>query len=93
MHKFYLLFLISLPFYGFSQNFKTKFEQSGGTQTPTYTETIDWWKKIDAASPYIFMKEMGPTDAGYPLHLILVSWDKDFDITSIKKKKKTIIYR
>ncbi len=92
MHKFYLLVLVSLPFFAFAQNHKTKFEQSGGTQTPTYTEAIDWWKKFDAASPYVTMKEMGPTDAGYPLHLILVSRDKDFDIASLKRKKKTIIF-
>jgi len=46
---------------------------------------------MDAASPYIKMMPMGITDAGYPLHLILVSADKDFDIASIKKKNKCII--
>lgn len=35
---------------------------------------------------------MGPSDAGFPLHLILVSSDKDFDIKSIKAKKKAIIF-
>lgn len=74
-----------------SQAQTTKFESSNGNQTPTYQEAIDWWKKLDAASPYVLMKEMGPTDAGYPLHLILVSWGKDFNIQSIKKSKKTII--
>lgn len=37
------------------------------------------------------MKEMGPTDAGYPLHLVLISSEKDFDVQSIKAKKKTVI--
>ena len=32
------------------------------------------------------------TDAGFPLHLVLVSADKDFDIASIKRKKKAIIF-
>lgn len=86
--------LIALLFFFFHSSYAqhlTKFEQSGGTQTPTYTEVIQWWKTFDAASPYVSMKEMGPTDAGYPLHLILVSWDRDFNIASIKRKKKTVI--
>jgi hypothetical protein len=75
----------------FSQPFTTRFEQSKGTQTPTYFEIIDWWKKIDAASPHIQMQTMGMTDAGYPLNLVLISSDKDFDISSIKKKNRRII--
>jgi hypothetical protein len=75
----------------FSQKITTKFEQSNGTQTPTYFEIIDWWQKMDKQSEYVKMLTMGMTDAGYPLHLILVSADKDFDISSIKKKNKRII--
>jgi hypothetical protein len=74
-----------------SQRITTRFEQSGGTQTPPYSEIIDWWKKMDAASPYIKMTQQGMTDAGFPLHLVLISADKDFDIASLKKKKKAIL--
>ncbi len=35
---------------------------------------------------------MGPTDAGFPLHLVLISPTKDFTITSLKKKKKNIVF-
>jgi hypothetical protein len=91
--SFSTLFLLLLIFEAsFSQRITTKFEQSNGTQTPTYFEIIDWWKKMDAASPFVKMTEMGMTDAGYPLHLVLVSADKDFDIASIKKKNKRIIF-
>jgi len=61
-------------------------------QTPTYFEIVEWWKKLDAASPIVRMMEMGPSDANLPIHLILVSTDKDFDIPSIKAKKKTIVF-
>ncbi len=69
----------------------TRFQTSNGVQTGTYTEVIDWWKKMDAASGMIRMMEMGPTDAGYPLHLVIVSADKDFSIPSAKRKNKSII--
>jgi hypothetical protein len=74
-----------------AQVITTQFERSGGTQSPDYFSIIDWWKKMDAASPYIKMTEQGMTDAGFPLHLVLLSADKDFDMASIRKKKKAII--
>lgn len=91
MRKICLLLLTSLPSIVFGQHITTKFEQSGGTQSPNYFEIIKWWKKLDAVSPAVKMLEMGPTDAGFPLHLVLVSSGKDFDITSIKAEKKAII--
>ena len=92
MRKIFLLLLVSFPLIVFSQRITTRFENSGGTESPTYYEMVEWWKKLDAASPIVKMMEMGPTDAGYPLHLIMVSGDKDFNIQSIKAKKKAIIF-
>ena len=81
-----------LPKAVFCQHLATKFEQSGGTESPTYYEIVEWWKKMDAGSGIVKMVEMGPSDAGFPLHLIIVSGDKDFSIPSIKSKKKAIIF-
>lgn len=92
MRKLFSLVLLLLPAFIFGQKFITRFEQSNGTESPTYFEIIDWWKKLDAASPIVKMQAMGTTDAGFPLHLILVSWDKDFDINSIKRKNKSILF-
>jgi hypothetical protein len=89
-----LITLIILSVCSFSiqaQQLVTLFEQSGGKETPTYYEAIDWWKKTDAASLIVKMMEMGPTDAGFPLHMVLVSMDKNFDIKSIKANRKNII--
>src|SRR5262245_23767783 len=62
-----------------SQQITTRFEQSGFTQSPPYQEIIDWWKKLDQRFPQVSMLTMGPSDAGFPLHLVIVSNDKDFD--------------
>lgn len=69
----------------------TRFDTTNGKQTPTYEEIIRFWKSLDAVSPMVKMMEMGPSDAGFPIHLVLISSDKDFNISSIKKKKKAII--
>ncbi|GAB4091202.1 M14 family metallopeptidase [Flaviaesturariibacter terrae] len=77
---------------GAQERFPTYFEQHGGNGSPSYFEAIAWWKKLDAASPLVLMKTMGPTDAGEPLHLVLVSADGDFDPASIHRKGKTILF-
>ncbi len=69
----------------------TTFEKSRGRQTPTYPEIIEWWKDLDQKSEYIKMLTMGMTDAGYPLHLVIVSSDKDFNFESTRKKNKRVI--
>jgi Zinc carboxypeptidase len=87
----YLLFLLMIAQYSFSQTITTKFEQLNGTQTPAYFEIIDWWKKLDAQSGKVKMLTMGMTDAGYPLHLIVVSNNGDYNFDNIRKNNKRVI--
>lgn len=70
---------------------KTIFELSEGKQTPTYPRIIDWWKKLDVLTPKVRMETRGQTDAGYPLHVVVVSTDGKTDWTSIRKSNKRII--
>ncbi|HYV53268.1 MAG TPA: M14 family metallopeptidase, partial [Chitinophagaceae bacterium] len=75
----------------YAQNVSTKFEQSKGTQTPTYFEVVSWWQKLDQQSVKVKMLTMGMTDAGYPLHLIVVSNNGDYNFQNIRKNNKRII--
>ena len=84
----FFFFLVNLYF---AQTITTKFEQTNGTQSPTYYEIVDWWKKLDQQSAKIKMLPMGMTDAGFPLHLVVVSNDGDYNFESIHKKNKRII--
>lgn len=68
-----------------------RFERSGGSETATYFEAIDWYKKLDKISNKILLKEVGPTDAGYPLHLVLVSNDGKFDHAVWHQQKKAVL--
>ncbi len=70
---------------------KTVFELSNGAQTPTYPRIIDWWKKLDAQSAQVRLETRGETDAGFPLHLVVVSADGKTDWSSIKRSGKRII--
>lgn len=85
-----LLFLL-LSIQSFTQTITTTFEKSGGTESPDYYNIINWWTKLDAQAPQVKMLTMGPSDAGFPLHLVIVSNDRDFDLASLRKKNKRII--
>jgi len=74
-----------------AQNITTVFEKSNGTKTPTYFETIDWWQKLDAQSGKVKMITMGMTDAGYPLHLVVVANNGDHNFDNIRKNNKRVI--
>lgn len=86
-----VLILLVSPLFLFSQSIQTKFEQTQGKETPTYQEIITWWKMMDARFATIKMQTMGPSDAGFPLHLVVVSNDGDFDMASLRRKNKRIL--
>jgi hypothetical protein len=87
-----LLCLLATFNAGAQKTFPTYFEKTAGKGSPTYHETIAWWKALVASSPQLQMRELGPTDAGEPLHLVLVSGDRDFNPSSIHAKGKTILF-
>jgi len=74
-----------------AQNITTIFEKSKGTKTPTYFEAIDWWQKLDVQSAKVKMLKMGMSDAGYPLHLIVVANNGDYNFVNIRKNNKRVI--
>ena len=91
MRNLFLLITIVICASGLTQNITTKFEQSNGKQSPTYNEIIDWWQKLDLLSGKVKMLTMGMTDAGYPLHLVVVSNNGDYNFDNIHKNNKRII--
>ena len=86
----FLLFIFIAKVFN-AQTISTKFEQSNGTQTPTYFEIVEWWKKLDEKSGKVKMLTMGMTDAGYPLHLIVVANNGDYNFDNIRKNNKSVI--
>jgi hypothetical protein len=68
-----------------------RFEKSNGRETATYFEAIDWYKQLDKISSKVLVKEIGSTDAGYPLHLVLVSNDATFNPAQWHKQHRVVI--
>ncbi len=67
---------------------KTPFESSDSIETTTYEEAIDWWRALEKESAYFCLKEFGETDAGLPLHLIVINSARNFNFESIQKSGK-----
>ncbi|MBE0423303.1 MAG: M14 family metallopeptidase [Lutibacter sp.] len=73
------------------KDFTTIFEKSKGTETATYQETITFYKELAVAYPEISILEMGETDSGFPLHLVVFNASKEFDFNNIHGSKKITI--
>lgn len=73
------------------QSLITPFEKSNGKQTATYFECIRYYEMLDKQFQSISIKTFNTTDAGYPLHLVLFSEDKTFDIAQWQKNKVIIL--
>lgn len=81
-----LLFAASL------QAQQTRFENSKGKETATYFEAIEWYKNLAGKYAEITVKEMGLSDAGYPLHLVLLSKDKTFEPALWQQNHKAVFF-
>ena len=97
MKKGYILFLAVclfqtlLPCSLRSQQHLTRYETSNAKETPPYHEIISWWQMLDKQYPQVKMLTMGPGDAGFPLHLVILNPEKEFDFPALRLKNKRII--
>lgn len=70
---------------------QTPFERSGGEETTTYEEGIAWWKALEEASPYVCVQTFGATDAGLPLHLVVINASGNFSQEKISASEKCVL--
>lgn len=100
MKKLWLVLgiLISLTSCDFSKyrlikdyDLETRFEKSGGTETGTYSEVIEFYQELANAYPSISLQEFGETDSGLPLHLAIYNPDGEFDLEKLKKSHSVML--
>ncbi|KIC95729.1 hypothetical protein OI18_04880 [Flavihumibacter solisilvae] len=70
---------------------KTVYELSGGVKTATYQEVISYYELLDKRSAQLSLVTMGPSDAGFPLHLALFSNDGKNDPALWHRSQKVVI--
>ncbi len=92
MQKFiFIVCFLAIVFSTNAQLLSTPFEKSNGKQTATYFECIDFYKQLAKAYSTIKIIAEDTTDSGYPLHLILFSSDKSFNINSWHQQHKVAV--
>jgi zinc carboxypeptidase len=65
--------------------------EKDSNRTATYEEAIAFYEQVAQQSPYFEIKQYGNTDSGNPLHIGILSIDKNFDPVSIRTKNKQIL--
>ncbi|WP_108807758.1 M14 family metallopeptidase [Aquimarina spinulae] len=72
-------------------DFTTIFEKSNGTETPTYSEVIAYYKNLAETYSSIHIQEIGMTDSGNPLHIVTLNPDAIFDFEKIRQTKRVLL--
>jgi hypothetical protein len=86
--KIFCTLFFFVPLFVFSQKPEDKYLQN---KTVTHEEAIKFYASLEKKYPQAKLLEYGETDCGRPLHLFVISADKDFNPSSLKKKNKRIL--
>lgn len=71
---------------------QTPYEKDAARNTTaTYEEVINFYQHLANSYPQAKLLELGKTDVGKPLHVMVLSADQDFDPQRIKAKGKAIL--
>ena len=71
-----------------NKDFTTQFEKSEGTETPEYKDVISYYKELSDAYSEISLFEMGATDSGSPLHIVVFNAEGKITLKDIKNSSK-----
>ncbi|MGB5554416.1 MAG: M14 family metallopeptidase, partial [Flavobacteriaceae bacterium] len=72
-------------------NFPTHFETTGGNETPTYLQVIDFYIQLAKEFPEINIQTIGTTDSGYPLHIVTFNADGNFNFAKLAEDKTILL--
>ena len=91
MKKIIFLWFLFVAMICKAQKLETTFEKSKGKETTTYFNCIEFYQQLAASFKNIHIQKMGLTDAGYPLHLVLVSSNNNFNPNNWHKAGKVVV--
>jgi hypothetical protein len=83
MKKYFLLTLLSCVLF--------KLLAFEGNETYTYAELIKHYQDLDESFPEAKLLEVGPSDAGKPIHLFLIDKTQSFDPEQIAAGNKIVV--
>lgn len=75
----------------YAQSLTTPYERSGATETATYQEAISYFERLAQLHSEVKLETYGMSDAGKPLHLVVISKNQDFVPSSIKRRGLNVL--
>ncbi|MCF7567226.1 hypothetical protein L3X37_02450 [Sabulilitoribacter arenilitoris] len=72
------------PYY----DFETHFEISEGQETTAYQQTTQFYNNLAQVYSKISIQEIGKTDSGKPLHIVILNAESQFNFSKIRKNKR-----
>jgi hypothetical protein len=72
-------------------DFLTLYEKSNFLKTPRYSETIDFCKKLDAASPILYYTSFGKSPQGRDLPLLIADRNGNFTPETVRKSGNAVL--
>ena len=69
----------------------TPTEQNEFVRTPSYTETMAWFTKLNAASDVLEMVTVGQSANGRKIEMVIASQDKTFDKAALRSSTKPLL--
>jgi hypothetical protein len=76
---------------GEAGSFPTHFEESGGKESATYRQVIDFYIRLAREFPEINIHTIGETDSGRPLHIVTYNPEGDFNFEKIRQNKLLLL--
>ena len=70
----------------------TPAEASGLTATPRYDETVDWLRRLVAASPDLEMQSLGRSPEGREIWLVIAARGSDFTPEALHASQKPLLF-
>ena len=74
-----------------AQELLTPYEKGDGNQTATYQEAITYYQLLAQESDWVSIKEVGSTDYGHPLHIVMIDADQQFSARHAEQKNKVVV--
>jgi hypothetical protein len=74
-----------------ADDWTTYYERSGFRRTPDYAATVDYCRRLAAASPMVHYTSFGTSPQGRELPLLIVDRNGDFDAASVREGDNVVL--
>ncbi len=87
----FIPFILFLQFFSYQSLGQPFTEHYLNNQTLTYSQLINSYKQLDARSDQMKLLSYGWSDGGFPIHMMVINRNKNFNKPSLNRKKEIVV--